>query len=722
MNNAKKIKLNLTRLSNDMIVTKLFTFVRLVFVLIVILTPKISSTTSNIDENIDETVLRWRLIDRSSSTIDFDKLNFIQTLKIRLLNKHTVQFSLNNDRHMFEFPRTNRTLDYREMEENMIEVCFRMLNSSSLTKATQFNHLSEFCQENFYNQLIRLDMSSNELKMIPSEILSRWFPRLEELDLSNNLIETITSASLKLLSRSSFKRLDLSLNKLEKLDYAVFKSLSTLRSLNLSMNQLKTINMFAFASEAHTLVDLDLSHNLITDQSMEFLVFSSFVSLRSLNMNYNRLSILSNHWFYNLYKLEYLSLSHNNLRSFDIVNFNSNEFLRVLDLSYNLNLQLDEEFSVPAVSQTSIANSSLELLNLAGVDLGHASDVFFEGLLEKLTRLKVLNLTSTRLKSFRPTSRWPVSIEIIDLSHNFIRDGQFECAYLLNRLINLEKVVLKYNRFKFFDGFIRSCSVFNRSGSIRFDLTFNLFESLNELVSANHSLKSCNSNILMFNLRENPLVCDCDENTWWSKIDKLTSEFRLATHKQTCLVIDDYEKLKCRSNPESSKQAVRKSWSEIELFSPIYHAEISPTLVCPYLNRCSSKTCTCCGFNSCECAFQCPAQCRCARDYRNTFDRVNCSSSELDVIPSNLPTTITDIYFNSNNLKRIQPYQFLGLNKITRIDFSHNNLAVIDENSFEGGLNNLRHLDLSFNELQFLLGYEFKDLVLLEILHLEYNR
>ena len=157
------------------------------------------------------------------------------------------------------------------------------------------------------------------------------------------------------------------------------------------------------------------------------------------------------------------------------------------------------------------------------------------------------------------------------------------------------------------------------------------------------------------------------------------------------------------------------------LFTRIERSHIAPNLICPYSYACSSQSCECCGFRACDCAFYCPAQCHCARDYQGTFDRVNCSSSSLSLVPAYFPMSTTEILLSSNSLKRVQPYQFFGRVRLDRIDLSHNNLAFIEENSFNG-LSHLKSLLLSFNELQILLGYEFKDLVQLEYLHLEHNK
>lgn len=362
-----------------------------------------------------------------------------------------------------------------------------------------------------------MDLSSNKITSYPTELLDRWFIRLEDLNLSNNSIEHLglsgmNNLATSQLSRSSLKRLDLSLNRLERLEQETFKRLSAIRSLNLSKNQIKSVNLFAFASDSHSLVELDLSHNLVTDQSIEFLLFASFVNLRSLMLDYNRLTALSNHLFYNLYNLEYLSLSHNNIKAFDLINFNSNELLRVLDLSYNLNLRLvdkqnDEQNEKSVASNSSsLSSSSLEMLNLAGVDLGHVSGLFLESVFERFSRLKLLNLTSTRLKSLVSAQRWPPSLQVVDLSSNFLREAQFDCNQF-SRLDALKRVYLKHNRFKSFEAFVDSCSLLlNRS--VRFDLRFNLFESLDGLIATNMSIcRSVHSSrMAIFHLDGNPLV------------------------------------------------------------------------------------------------------------------------------------------------------------------------------------------------------------------------
>lgn len=69
-----------------------------------------------------------------------------------------VLMTLDNNSNTFYFPLTknrNRTFDYSELEENLVEVCFKLINSTNLARATKLKRLSEFCNENFYDHLFR---------------------------------------------------------------------------------------------------------------------------------------------------------------------------------------------------------------------------------------------------------------------------------------------------------------------------------------------------------------------------------------------------------------------------------------------------------------------------------------------------------------------------------------------------------------------------------------
>lgn len=269
------------------------------------------------------------------------------------------------------------------------------------------------------------------------------------------------------------------------------------------------------------------------------------------------------------------------------------------------------------------------------------------------------------------------------------------------------------------------------------DLRNNLFENLNYLSTDSNSsiADQCRLEPVLSNLflSGNPLVCDCDENNWWSSIDSSYSSTVFYVKKSFCLQIKDYEELSCISLSPSQQQALitynlkpaetlesNNLW-RISHFNPIRNHIIAPGLLCPYKFTCSNKKCECCGFRACDCASHCPINCKCIRDYANLLDLVNCTSANLTIIPNYLPSTTSEVRLNKNGLKRIHPYQFFGRFRLSLIDLSENQLGFIEENSFHG-LNQLKILKLSKNNFQILLGYEFKDLSQLEELYLDNNR
>lgn len=200
----------------------------------------------------------------ATTTIDYTHLPFLHILKIRLNDvvhnknggvlKSTIQFSLNQNSSVFDFPlhimANNKTSNnFVDLEENLVEVCFKLINSTNLSSVgsggggVKLKRLSDFCNENFYHKLARLDLASNQMRAYPSQMLARWFANLDELSLANNSIEVLSGEVnfASQLSRANLKLLDLSLNKLERLDDETFRNLKALRYLNLSKNQVLTL-------------------------------------------------------------------------------------------------------------------------------------------------------------------------------------------------------------------------------------------------------------------------------------------------------------------------------------------------------------------------------------------------------------------------------------------------------------------------------------------------
>lgn len=572
------------------------------------------------------------------------------------------------------------------------------------------------------SHITTLSYSGNSLGHFPNKLLSLVLANLSEINFSQNFISTLDSLEdfSRMLSRDRIETIDLSFNNLSIIDDENFAHLSNLKFLNLSHNQISQINLFAFSTNSDQITKLDLSHNLITDSSLEFLLFSNLINIKWLNMDYNRLTYLSNHFLFNLYNLEYLSISNNQLKSLDLfylVNRN-NKFLKFIDLSNNFNLKF-KVYEKNLEDKLNVQNS-VEILNLSAIDLTNFNlNIFLDNLFDKYKKLRVLNLSSAGIKSIVWSTKWPQTLKVLDLSNNFLKNSQFDCSqfYLSNKNFNLTKIDLSNNEFDNFSHLIETCSAFFNQTNV--DLRFNKFQSLNGLQSSN-----CTSDFDL-KLALNPLICDCN-NLWWFKFNSDTN----FSHKNFCIKLSDFSKLKCDSISSQSlslmstfdlKPDNKNPIWKILTFDSISSNLISSVLFCPYKSNCPSNKCNCCSLKQCDCASICPNGCRCVRDFLNKLDLVECTNSNLTVAPNIIPKSATELKLNQNSLRRIYPYQFFARSQLLSIDLSENKIAFIEENGLSG-IRNLKILKLSNNLIQILLGYEFKDLINLEQLYLDFNK
>jgi Leucine-rich repeat (LRR) protein len=358
--------------------------------------------------------------------------------------------------------------------------------------------------------------------------------------------------------------------------------------------------------------------------------------------------------------------------------------------------------------------SNVQVLDLAGVDLGRSEHFlkFFDKLFDHYTSLRMLNMSSTRLKQIWSV-KWPTTLELIDLSRNQLQE--FDCRQMTARFFaKLKLIDLSANTMRSFRSFMTSCmplfaKVFKISQqfaatstySFAVDLSGNLFESL-DFLSSNFTTNeqnglSCEGQKSRLSLRvdNNPLVCDCETNGWWSAMSETATSNVTSFHVRHdfCLSVVDFAGLSCAS--VSAKQQTSLGlkpllkpgnedlWS-VQQFSPIRAGQIAARLVCPYRSACSSDSCDCCGFNACDCAFNCPHMCRCVKDFKGSFDLVNCTAANLTQIPLYLPASTTEVLLANNGLRRVQPYQFFGRHRINRLDLARNQIGFVDESGFYG--------------------------------------
>lgn len=138
-----------------------------------------------------------------------------------------------------------------------------------------------------------------------------------------------------------------------------FAGLRSLRSLDLSNNQLAVIHPEAFSVQNQTLRELNLSralynHSAVVDLATS-LRWSTLGNLRGLDLSDNSLVFLPSHIFSHLSSLQRLQLSNNSLVALHNASLSGLEHLQELDLRLNALKMLPEEGlqeldSLPAAS------------------------------------------------------------------------------------------------------------------------------------------------------------------------------------------------------------------------------------------------------------------------------------------------------------------------------------------------------------------------------------
>lgn len=177
------------------------------------------------------------------------------------------------------------------------------------------------------SKVFRLNLSWNHLKDLDGPSLLLGFDQMTSLNLSHNLIRSITPGVFH--PTPLLRTLDLSDNQLMTLDPGSFAGAHALVDLNLSGNRLSSIEG-AFAALTD-LSSLDLSRNLVREIT-EF-SFRDLVGLRHLTLSSNRIARLDRGSFRSLHSLLHLVLRANDLRQVARLHLDNCDQLSFLDLS-----------------------------------------------------------------------------------------------------------------------------------------------------------------------------------------------------------------------------------------------------------------------------------------------------------------------------------------------------------------------------------------------------
>ena len=541
--------------------------------------------------------------------------------------------------------------------------------------------------------LLQLDLSHNQLTAV-GPALTAPLVNLQVLRLAANRLSAVKLTTPTTNSSSSapsgglvnLASLDLSANQLTELTADALAGLPALTQLSLSQNRLTAVHPAAFANASASVLILDLSHNRLSSLPT---TLRHLTRLQTLDLSHNLVSNLSNSPLSGMAALWRLQMAGNQISRVPPDFFASLTALQVLDLSAN---RLAGRLEAGVLDR----NVALRAVRLDGNQLRQIDGVF-----GRLPALIWLNVSDNVLAEF-DYAHVPPSLHWLDLSHNQIPElgnyfrivdglaiSYLDASFNLLRQVTGDSLphsleILLLNDNTIID--IAPYTFFEKANLTKVDL------SVNEISSFGRNsilLPLANSRETLFYLGGNPIVCDCDM-TWFKSVN-------VGDSVQNFPIIADLESIYC----------------------PLVEAR-SDQFLCSYQTHCFSL-CQCCQFDSCDCEMTCPAGCTCYHDNSWTKNIIQCSSSQLSVIPDSIPMDATEVFLDGNRLDILRSHTFIGRKNLRSIHLNSSNIEKIENQTFNG-LKALTALHLENNSLKALHGFEFSGLSHLRELYLQGNQ
>lgn len=266
----------------------------------------------NLSRNDNITAIAYKTFsDTYLKTLNMSMVNLKTLRKLGNGNLTTIDFSYNNisviNSQVFEglFNLISLNMSGNAISKLQVSVFQDLKNLKELRLS--FNYLSKL-PKNIFNTLKSLeilDLSSNALDRVDG---FERLTSLKKLFLTNNYLKIIPSG--RSLPRS-LRILDISHNTLQFIGNNTFSNLGKLTSLDMSeTNDSYFIDSNIF-EHLKSLKVLKMSLNGLT--TIENIFFP--LTVESIDLSFNKISVISDETFDSLNNLHYLNLSHNNIRS-----------------------------------------------------------------------------------------------------------------------------------------------------------------------------------------------------------------------------------------------------------------------------------------------------------------------------------------------------------------------------------------------------------------------
>ncbi|XP_024940756.1 toll-like receptor 6 isoform X2 [Cephus cinctus] len=608
------------------------------------------------------------------------------------------------------------------------------------------------------------DLSSNRVVALPAELFRDSSKSLKELRLENNSISVLspglvsglnqlvtldlsrnllTSAWLNAATFAGLIRLvllDLSHNRIARLDTALFKDLYTLQILNLQYNELETIPADAFSpmSNLHT---LELSHNRLT--YLDAYSLNGLFALSLLALDSNLLEGVHPDAFRNCSSMLDLNLSENDLDSVPVA-LKDMRMLRTVDLGENrirsledpgfrgmsslyglrlignelVNITRTALAELPALQILNLARNKIEMVESGAFSTNHALQAIrldanmlqdISGIFASAPGLLWLNVSDNLIDDFQ-YYYLPEKIQWLDIHKNSITDLGVAPKVLrlqsldvsFNRLTRLQNKLIPDSVELLFvnDNMIHTVepqTFVGKENLTRVDLYANQIIGM-ELSALQLSQVPTDKALPEFYIGGNPFSCDCTME-WLQRINTLA----LRQHPK----VMDLASVYCRL-PYDRHRA----------FAPLLEAKSSQFL-CTYKAHCFAL-CHCCDFDACDCEMTCPTNCTCYHDQSWSANVVDCSRAGYTSLPGRLPMDATEVYLDGNDFGELTSHAFIGRKNLEVLYANDSNILAVHNHTFSG-LRRLSVLHLENNKISTLKGSEFTALESLKELYLQNN-
>lgn len=341
---------------------------------------------------------------------------------------------------------------------------------------------------------------------------------------------------------------------------------------------------------------LDLTHNDIA--ALRNFQFRDYHNLKHLNLSYNKINDLPRAVFTNL-SLEHLSLSHNLLHAIPFQVFSPMQRLRILDLSYNYIVTILDHFfkfnkhieelwlnnnNVAKLTSNALADlSDLKTLDLSTNSLTTVA----KGLFDSLNKLQYLNLAGNPILNIASgTFRGLHSLTHLDISGHRLKQLTYGIFHFSQKIRSLTldntQIEVIHNSELLGLPHLRTLNV--RNNSVLKEMENYIFQDTMQLetldISGNAltflpmSLKNL-TKLRLLNISENPWACDCRMHWFahWPNKDNITlSELSCGPHAYPNDMLPTLQHLNCTAPRIESKTPTRQ-----------YRLKTSALLECKYV-------------------------------------------------------------------------------------------------------------------------------------------